>query len=58
MHVIHTQNELIKTLKTLPHIAFVPTMGNLHEGHIKLIQEALKKNKTYCSEHFYQSTSI
>lgn len=45
MHVIHTQKELVETSKKLTNIAFVPTMGNLHDGHVKLIEEALKKTK-------------
>ncbi|MDP2153505.1 MAG: pantoate--beta-alanine ligase [Methylotenera sp.] len=37
---IHTVNELRNTLKTQKNVAFVPTMGNLHDGHIALISLA------------------
>jgi pantoate--beta-alanine ligase len=40
MQRIYTVNELRSTLKTQKNIAFVPTMGNLHDGHIALISLA------------------
>jgi len=40
MQVIQTITELRRVLKTQASIALVPTMGNLHAGHIHLVEIA------------------
>ena len=40
MHVIHTIADLRRVLKPAACRAFVPTMGNLHQGHLDLMQKA------------------
>jgi pantoate--beta-alanine ligase len=42
MQIIKTINELRSFLKNQENIAFVPTMGNLHAGHIQLVEVAKK----------------
>lgn len=45
MLVVHTIRELRQALSSHRDIAFVPTMGNLHEGHLHLVEIA----KTYAT---------
>lgn len=43
MQIIHTVKELREWRQTAGKVAFVPTMGNLHEGHLSLVREAKKR---------------
>jgi pantoate--beta-alanine ligase len=40
MHIVHTIADLRQRLSPFRRPAFVPTMGNLHEGHIALVGQA------------------
>jgi len=40
MHIVHTIAELRGTLSGFKRPSFVPTMGNLHDGHIALVKQA------------------
>jgi pantoate--beta-alanine ligase len=40
MHIVHTIVDLRQHLQGFKRPAFVPTMGNLHDGHIALVRQA------------------
>lgn len=43
MQLLHSVSELRSRLSNEKAVAFVPTMGNLHEGHIELVRIAREK---------------
>jgi pantoate--beta-alanine ligase len=45
MNIFRNKNTLIKEISGLKDLAFVPTMGALHKGHISLINKAKKESK-------------
>lgn len=50
MQVVHTLADLRAALAGTQRPAFVPTMGNLHEGHLRLVREATQRgDKTVAS---------
>ena len=52
MHIVHTLADLRAALAGRGRPAFVPTMGNLHEGHLALVQQAKPLGDTLVASIF------
>jgi len=62
MRIVDTVSELRDAVRTWrsagQSVALVPTMGNLHAGHLTLVNEAQKKGGSGGGQYFCQSYSV
>ena len=58
MHIVHNLADLRRVLKPAALRAFVPTMGNLHQGHLELMQMARHEADQRVREHQRQGGGI
>ena len=52
MQTLHTVADLRRALSTRTRVAFVPTMGNLHQGHLDLVAKARAHAETVVASIF------
>ena len=45
MKIIKNIENLKETIMNIPNLGFVPTMGGLHKGHLKLIKKSINKSQ-------------
>jgi len=45
MKIFKNKKSLVNEISNIQNIAFVPTMGSIHKGHISLIEKAKKKSR-------------
>jgi pantoate--beta-alanine ligase len=58
LKIIHTTQELIHWRQTQSDVGVVPTMGNLHEGHLSLLQASLKDHQASVLTVFVNPTQF
>ena len=52
MRIVHHVAELRRATAGLPDLAFVPTMGNLHDGHLALVRLARERARHVAASIF------